>query len=145
MPSISGMPASVSRGDSSDKGQRGCCRLSVDGVSRRFFDASVAKWGVTKMSYVYAFGGDLCALGGWTVTIDGSRKFGATLQLYIPSSVVLGKFVHRCLSIPPREPGYPHRTVDFVLDWPGAEDHPALSTKFVQRSNATRDPFSNQS
>jgi hypothetical protein len=28
------------------------------------------------MSYVYAFGGDLCALGGWTVTIDRSRKFG---------------------------------------------------------------------
>ena len=25
---------------------------------------------VTKMSYVYAFGGDLCALGGWTITID---------------------------------------------------------------------------
>src|SRR5580704_17100277 len=81
MPSISGMPASVSRVDSSDKAQRRCCRLSVDGVSRRFFDASVAKWGVTKMSYVYAFGGDLCALGGWTVTIDGSRKFGGYLAI----------------------------------------------------------------
>jgi len=36
---------------------------------------------VTKMSYVYAFGGDLCALGGWTVTIDGSRKFGGYLLI----------------------------------------------------------------
>ena len=36
---------------------------------------------VTKMSYVYAFGGDLCALGGWTVTIDGSRKFGGYLVI----------------------------------------------------------------
>src|SRR5215469_6012795 len=36
---------------------------------------------VTKMSYVYAFGGDLCALGGWTVTIDGSRKFGGYLTI----------------------------------------------------------------
>ena len=35
---------------------------------------------VTKMSYVY-FGGDLCALGGWTVTIDGSRKFGGYLAI----------------------------------------------------------------
>ena len=34
---------------------------------------------VTKMTYVYAFGGDLCALGGWTVTIDGSRKYGGYL------------------------------------------------------------------
>ena len=34
---------------------------------------------ITKMTYVYAFGGDLCALGGWTVTIDGSRNFGGYL------------------------------------------------------------------
>ena len=33
------------------------------------------------MSYIYAFGGDLCALGGWTVTIDGSRKFGGYLAI----------------------------------------------------------------
>jgi hypothetical protein len=31
------------------------------------------------MSYVYAFGGDLCALDGWTANIDGSRKFGGYL------------------------------------------------------------------
>jgi ketosteroid isomerase-like protein len=36
---------------------------------------------VTKMSYVYAFGSDLCALGGRTVTIDGSRKFGGYLVI----------------------------------------------------------------
>ena len=36
---------------------------------------------VTKMSFVYAFGGDLCALGGWTVTIDGSRNFGGYLAI----------------------------------------------------------------
>jgi uncharacterized protein (TIGR02246 family) len=36
---------------------------------------------VTKMTYIYAFGGDLCALGGWTVTIDGSRKFGGYLAI----------------------------------------------------------------
>jgi uncharacterized protein (TIGR02246 family) len=36
---------------------------------------------VTKMTYVYAFGGDLCALGGWTVTIDGSRNFGGYLAV----------------------------------------------------------------
>ena len=26
-------------------------------------------------------GGDLCALGGWTVTIDGSRKFGGYIVI----------------------------------------------------------------
>ena len=36
---------------------------------------------VTKMSYVYAFGGDICALGGWTVTIDNSRNFGGYLVI----------------------------------------------------------------
>ena len=34
---------------------------------------------VTKMSYVYAFGGDLCAVGGWAVTIDSTKKFGGYL------------------------------------------------------------------
>jgi uncharacterized protein (TIGR02246 family) len=36
---------------------------------------------VTKMSYVYAFGGDLCALGGWTVTIDNAQKFRGYLVI----------------------------------------------------------------
>jgi hypothetical protein len=31
------------------------------------------------MSYVYAFGGDLCAVGGWSVTIDSTKKFGGYL------------------------------------------------------------------
>jgi ketosteroid isomerase-like protein len=34
---------------------------------------------VTKMSYIYGFGGDISALGGWTVTIDGTKKFGGYL------------------------------------------------------------------
>ena len=51
------------------------------------------------MSYVYAFGGDLCALGGWTVTIDGSRKFGGYLVIVYTFAVVLGRFVRQCLSI----------------------------------------------
>lgn len=31
------------------------------------------------MNYVYAMGGDLCAIGGWTVTINGTQKFGGYL------------------------------------------------------------------
>jgi ketosteroid isomerase-like protein len=39
----------------------------------------------TKMNYVYAFGGDLVALGGWTVTITGSRQAGGYLvNVYTP-------------------------------------------------------------
>jgi ketosteroid isomerase-like protein len=33
----------------------------------------------TKINYVYAFGGDLCAIGGWTVTINGSKQAGGYL------------------------------------------------------------------
>ena len=33
----------------------------------------------TKISYVYAFGGDLCAIGGWTVIINGPRQAGGYL------------------------------------------------------------------
>jgi ketosteroid isomerase-like protein len=33
----------------------------------------------TKIHYVYAFGGDLCALGGWVVTIHGSQQAGGFL------------------------------------------------------------------
>ena len=32
---------------------------------------------VTKLSYIYAMGGDLCGIGGWAVTIDSTKKFGA--------------------------------------------------------------------
>ena len=34
---------------------------------------------VTKINYVYTFGGDLCALGGWIDTIHGSRQAGGFL------------------------------------------------------------------
>jgi ketosteroid isomerase-like protein len=34
---------------------------------------------VTKINYVYTFGGDLCALGGWIDTIFGSRQAGGFL------------------------------------------------------------------
>ena len=33
----------------------------------------------TKINYVYAFGADLCALGGWTITIHGSQAAGGYL------------------------------------------------------------------
>jgi hypothetical protein len=33
------------------------------------------------MIFINAFGGDLCALGGWTVTIECSRKFGGYLVI----------------------------------------------------------------
>jgi ketosteroid isomerase-like protein len=34
---------------------------------------------VTKINYVYTFGGDLCALGGWIDTIFGSQQAGGFL------------------------------------------------------------------
>ena len=34
---------------------------------------------LTKLSYVYAFGDDLCAIGGWTVTVHGSHQGGGYL------------------------------------------------------------------
>ena len=33
----------------------------------------------TKISYVYTYGADLCALGGWIVTIHGSQQVGGFL------------------------------------------------------------------
>lgn len=39
----------------------------------------------TKMNYVYAFGGDLVAMGGWTVTITGHQQAGGYLvNVYTP-------------------------------------------------------------
>jgi hypothetical protein len=49
-------------------------REAIEGYITDLFQRHNPSDRVTKMSYVYAFGGDLCALGGWTVTIDGSRK-----------------------------------------------------------------------
>jgi ketosteroid isomerase-like protein len=34
---------------------------------------------VTKLSYVYAFADDLCAIGGWTVTVHGRDQGGGFL------------------------------------------------------------------
>ncbi|SRR6266481_703310 len=33
----------------------------------------------TKINYVYTYGADLCALGGWTVTVHGSQQAGGFL------------------------------------------------------------------
>ena len=33
----------------------------------------------TKINYVYTYGADLCALGGWIVTVHGSQQFGGFL------------------------------------------------------------------
>jgi ketosteroid isomerase-like protein len=39
----------------------------------------------TKMNYVFAFGGDICAMGGWTVTINGHQQAGGYLiNVYTP-------------------------------------------------------------
>jgi uncharacterized protein (TIGR02246 family) len=40
---------------------------------------------VTKLSYVYAFGDDLCAIGGWTNTLNYARPFqggGYLIRVY---------------------------------------------------------------
>jgi ketosteroid isomerase-like protein len=34
---------------------------------------------LTKLRYVYAFADDLCAIGGWTVTVNGPRHIGGYL------------------------------------------------------------------
>jgi hypothetical protein len=56
-------------------------REAIEGYITDLFQRHNPTDRVTKMSYVYAFGGDLCALGGWTVTIDGNRKFGGYLVI----------------------------------------------------------------
>ena len=56
-------------------------REAIEGYITDLFQRHNPADRVTKMSYVYAFGGDVCALGGWTVTIDGSRKFGGYLAI----------------------------------------------------------------
>jgi ketosteroid isomerase-like protein len=40
---------------------------------------------ITKLSYVYAFGGDLCAIGGWSVTFNPGRPIpggGYLMRVY---------------------------------------------------------------
>jgi uncharacterized protein (TIGR02246 family) len=61
-------------------------REAIEGYMSDLFQRHNPADRVTKMTYVYAFGGDLCALGGWTVTIDGSRKYGGYLaNVYTPA------------------------------------------------------------
>jgi ketosteroid isomerase-like protein len=54
-------------------------REAIEGYVTDLFQRHNPTDRVTKISYVYAMGGDLCAIGGWTVTIDGSNKFGGYL------------------------------------------------------------------
>jgi ketosteroid isomerase-like protein len=39
---------------------------------------------VNKISYVYAFGGDLCAIGGWTVNSNSQPAGGYRVIVYTP-------------------------------------------------------------
>ena len=39
---------------------------------------------VTKVSYVYAFGGDLCAIGGWTLVWGPQQGGGYLVNVYTP-------------------------------------------------------------
>jgi hypothetical protein len=43
--------------------------------------------------------GDLCAIGGWIVTIEGTQKFGGYLVMCIPQRALPGRFARRRLSI----------------------------------------------
>jgi uncharacterized protein (TIGR02246 family) len=54
-------------------------REAIEGYMTDLFQRHNPTDRVTKMTYVYAFGGDLCAVGGWSVTIDGTKKFGGYL------------------------------------------------------------------
>jgi uncharacterized protein (TIGR02246 family) len=54
-------------------------REAIEGYITDLFQRHNPSDRVTKMSYVYAFGGDLCAVGGWAVTIDSTKKFGGYL------------------------------------------------------------------
>jgi uncharacterized protein (TIGR02246 family) len=49
-------------------------REAIEGYMTDLFQRHNPTDRVTKMSYVYAFGGDICALGGWAVTIDSTKN-----------------------------------------------------------------------
>jgi ketosteroid isomerase-like protein len=61
-------------------------REAIEGYMTDLFQRHNPSDRVTKMSYVYAFGGDLCAVGGWSVTIDSTKKFGGYLVNVYTSS-----------------------------------------------------------
>jgi uncharacterized protein (TIGR02246 family) len=54
-------------------------REAIEGYVTDLFQRHNPTDRVTKMSYIYAFGGDICAIGGWAVTIDSTKKFGGYL------------------------------------------------------------------
>jgi ketosteroid isomerase-like protein len=54
-------------------------REAIEGYITDLFQRHNPTGRVTKMTYVYGFGGDLCAIGGWTVNIDGGHNFGGYL------------------------------------------------------------------
>ena len=54
-------------------------RDAIEGYITDLFQRHNPTDRITKISYVYARGGDLCAIGGWTVTMDGTQKFGGYL------------------------------------------------------------------
>jgi ketosteroid isomerase-like protein len=57
-----------------------CGREAIEGYITDLFQRHQPFDRITKMTYVYAFGGDLCALGGWTVTNNGTWKFSGFLM-----------------------------------------------------------------
>jgi ketosteroid isomerase-like protein len=61
-------------------------REAIEGYISDLFQRHSPTDRITKISYVYAMGGDLCAIGGWTVTINGADKFGGYLvNVYTPA------------------------------------------------------------
>jgi uncharacterized protein (TIGR02246 family) len=60
-------------------------REAIEGYITDLFQRHNPSDRITKISYVYAMGDDLCAIGGWTVTINGTVKFGGYLvNVYTP-------------------------------------------------------------
>jgi ketosteroid isomerase-like protein len=60
-------------------------REAIEGYIRDLFQRHNPFDRITKISYVYAMGDDLCAIGGWTVTINDTVKFGGYLvNVYTP-------------------------------------------------------------
>jgi ketosteroid isomerase-like protein len=61
-------------------------REAIEGYVTDLFQRHNPSDRITKITYVYAMGGDLCAIGGWTVTINGTQKFGGYLvNVYTPA------------------------------------------------------------
>jgi ketosteroid isomerase-like protein len=54
-------------------------REAIEGYITDLFQRHNPTDRVTKMTSICAFGGDLCAVGGWSVTIDSTKKFGGYL------------------------------------------------------------------